>query len=181
MTKKSDLIKREPTEEQAKFCQDFLKEGSIAKRGMFDGNYYQQLFGLMAQVVVGDLLGCPRPKNTGEWDGGIDLIKDGKKIDVKTEIRNVPFNVLHFVHNVTPSQIGYGSSHYVFCSFNRAFGVVEICGYIEKQEFLKNAEYFKDGEIRVRTDGSTLIIRGTKGLYELKNRFLKPFKELMTK
>lgn len=175
---KKDIIRITPTEEQKEFCKNFLQQGSIATRGEFDGNEEQQFCGILAQVIVTDMLWLDRPINTGEQDGGIDFEIKGQKFDVKCEIRNVRFSHDVFVHNVQQLQIGYETDFYVLCSYNKSMDELEICGYISKEELIARANYFKAGDIRKRLDGTTFEV--IAGLYEIQNKCLMPFYGLIS-
>lgn len=166
------MIKITPNDEQLRFVDEFLKKGSIANRGCFDGSFLQQRFGLTAQIVVGDLLGCDRPVNLGVFDGGYDFIWMNKRFDVKCEIRSVNFNKKVFVHNLMGKQVNYDVDGYIFVSYNRVDGVYEVCGWILKEDFLKNANFFSEGTKRIRSDGSALIVKSPGGNYEIQDRFL---------
>lgn len=159
----------ESTREQRNFCVNFLKEGSMANRGTFDGDYHQQLFGLMAQVVVSDFLELERPKNEG-FDGGVDLEIAGKKFDVKCVIRTVDPKP-NFANNLTSHQMKYDIDGYIFVSFNKNIGRFTVCGWIPKQEFKDKAEYFPEGSQRTRDDGTLMTLQSAN--YELPNKDLR--------
>jgi len=179
MALKKEIIRRMASMSQIRFCRAYLDKGSIANRGEFDGNYSQQFFGLLAQVVVGDLLGCERPSNNGEFDGGWDLKHKGKLIDVKCEIRTVDFRVSEFVHNLVGSQMVYCADSFIFVSYNKTTGVFEICGFINKEDMKSKAKCFPVGTLRERTDGTSFSVEGTGGLYEIENKHLSPFEDLL--
>ena len=161
------------TEEQRNFCINYVNEWK-SKRGNFDGNYFQKLFGMQAQVIVSDLLKLPRPELSENFDGGYDLIYAGKKYDVKCEIRSVPFNEKLFVHNLVASQLNYVADGYIFVSYNKETSEFQICGAIDKGDFISHAQFFPAGSIRKRTDGSKLVVQAD--LYELENKFLEKFR-----
>lgn len=168
-----DIIRKHPTDEQVEFCKKFLQKGSIAQRGKFDGTPEQQFYGLLAQIMVTDLLCMERPVNNGEHDNGVDFVLLGKKFDVKTETRNVRFNHDVYVHNMQELQIHYDTDFYVFCSYNKSIDELEICGYISKEELIARANHFKKGEMRKRTDGTEFEV--VAGLYEIQNKYLTEF------
>ena len=174
-----EIVRRGASPEQIKFCKAFLEEGSIANRGEFDGDYYQQLFGLMAQVVVGDLLGCERPTNDGTFDGGWDLKHKGNLIDVKCSLRNVPFRVGSFVHNFLGSQMRYEADSFIFVSYDKQAGLFEICGFITKADLKEKAKFYKYGSMRPRDDGTEMEVRAVSGNWEIKNKSLTPFIDVL--
>lgn len=179
MAKKDDMIETVASLEQIRFCRDFLNEGSIANRGDFDGDEFQQLFGLCAQIVVGDLLGCPRPKNDNKFDGGVDLVHNDITYDVKCEIRSVDFKPTKFVHNFCGHQKDYNVDRYIFVNYNKTKGIYQICGWIAKKELLDKADFFPFGMKRERTDGTFFTVEAKGGLYEVKNKHLRPMSSIM--
>jgi len=179
MVKKSDMVRKHASIEQVRFCRDYLEKGSIGNRGDFDGDELHQLFGLMAQVVISDSLNELRPINTGEFDGGYDIEINGKKYDVKCEIRNVNFRVGEFVHNLVGAQLNYEAEGFIFVSYNKQDGVFEICGYINKEDFKKRSKFYPKGTLRERTNGTQMQVKPESGLYEIRNRYLKPFVDLL--
>lgn len=178
MATRGDIIRRVATTEQIQFCRAFLDQGSIAKRGDFDGDDQQQFFGLLAQVVVSDLLNLPRPENTGSFDGGVDFFLNGESYDVKCMIRTCDFRTRTFVHNFNGCQADYLVDNYVFCNYNKTEGHFEICGWISKAAFKQIGCFFPKGTERMRDDGSTFQVRSQGGMYEIGNAPLLPFKEL---
>lgn len=168
------IIQVRASNEQKDFCKDYLAKGGLGHRGNFDGNRVQQLFGLEAQVVVGDLLGHKRPEHQEGFDGGYDLEVNGRRYDVKCEMRTTAFMPRKYVHNLNGAQEHYKTDGYIFVSYNARIGVFEICGFISKVDFMKNAEHFPDGAERKRADGTTFKVPNRGGLYELNQKFLKP-------
>jgi len=165
----------EPTQEQKVFVKEYLAQGSVANRGAFDGDQFQQLFGITAQVIVTDALGLMRAKNENTFDGGWDLEWNGKKWDVKCEMRTVAFKKSKFVHNLVAKQIKYDVDGYIFVSYNKSAGEYTICGHIEKNDFLKHSSFHMEGSSRTRSDGTMMVVKnGTGGLYELEQKHLKP-------
>ena len=164
-------MKVNATQEQRDFCKDFLRQGSIAQRGKFDGDEYQQLFGLMGQVIVMDFLKLPRPRNEG-FDGGIDLTIGEKTFDVKCVSRTVE-PLRHFVNNLTAFQINYKVDGYIFLSYNKTTGLYTICGWASKKDFLEKSILYKKGESRIRDNGTEMINQTDN--YEIRNDELRKF------
>lgn len=164
-------MKFEATREQRDFCRNFLKEGSIAKRDKFNGDYYQQFFGILGQVIISDYLGLERPKNNG-FDGGFDLEYNNKKWDVKCVQRKVDPK-RYFANNLPGSQAKYSNNGYIFLSYNVQTGIYSVCGWINKEDFFKKAKYFKSGEKRPRDDGT--FVKVYTDTYEILNNQLNKF------
>lgn len=165
-----------PRSEIVRHCRAIIEKTNFGKRGEFDGDFYQQLFGLIAETIVCDWLGLPWPENKNGFDGGFDLTWKGKKWDVKCEIRTKRFIKKTFVHNLVGNQKNYVSEGLIFVSFNRPKGEYEICGYVEKDKFFKNAVFTRQGQRRVRSDGSFFTVQASGGLFEISQKFLTEFK-----
>jgi hypothetical protein len=167
-----------PTVEQVQYCKDFLKKGGTGNRKDFDGDYLQQLFGLQAEVIICDILGVKRHLNQG-FDGGYDIISQGKHWDVKCEIRSTMFKSNIYVHNLSGHQAIYPCDGLIFMNYNKEVSVFEICGWINKTEFLQKSRYYDEGTSRTRSDGSAMIVKGRKGMYEISQRELKSFETFL--
>lgn len=161
----------EATMEQIAFVREYLKPGWIQSKEDFKGNDLKRFQGMMGQIVLSDFLGLERPINEG-IDKGFDIEWKGKKWDVKTEIRTVPFLKTKYRHNVNGKQITNMCDGYIFISYNCSDGSFYLCGYITKGEFLKNAIYYKPGSKIKRTDGSILEIQGNHGMWEIEDKHL---------
>lgn len=157
-----------PTIEQREYVKSILDKG-MGKRGIFDGGYYERLFGLIGQVIICDMFNYPRPTDLTKADAGFDIEIGGKKYDIKCEIRTVDFKRT-YVHNVAATQINYKTDGYIFMSFNKEIGEYTICGYISKEELKTKADYIKLGTHRRRTNGTYMPAKCD--YYELKNKFL---------
>lgn len=164
---------RVATDEQIQYARQYLEQGGIANRGDFDGDYHQQFFGILAQIVVQDYFGVPRPEYSEGFDGGYDFIYFNDKYDVKCELRTTDFKPRKYVHNLVASQLNYDVDYYYFVSYNRVKGEFTLCGRISKSQVLKYAEYFSRGSLRTRDDGTTFNVQAKGGMYEIKQRFLE--------
>lgn len=134
----------------------------------------RRFFGIVSQFIVSDLLDLPEPVNRGA-DGGTDIYWNNKTWDIKTEIRQSYFKPRLFVHNVHGGQINNEVDGYIFVNYNQSDGGYEVCGFIEKDKFIKYAEFYSGGTLRKRTDGSIMSVR-PGGVYEIKQKFLEKFK-----
>lgn len=149
---------------------EFLKKHNIAKRGRFDGTPQKQLYGIIGEkLAVEHITGLPYAYNkisAINGDGGFDFQFAGRRIDVKTVARKVPTR-RDFVNNVAATQIKYAADTFVFCSLNTTDKQLEICGWISKDDFMMQAEFFPKGSTRIRSDKSKLEI--TEDNYEIRN------------
>lgn len=144
-----------------------LEKINLGRRGIADGNYDEQMVGLFGQLTIYDLLKIDYPKfEQDKFDGGFDVIINQLKIDIKTMGRSVDIKD-HYVHNFIGLQKNYQNDLYIFCSYNKIRKVIQVCGWINKDEFFKKCSFFKKGEKRYRDDGSYFITKAD--LYEIKN------------
>jgi hypothetical protein len=158
-------------------CWQHLKKNNMGQRGNADGDSEQQLTGLIAEVLVYEsLLGKPYQFKT-TFDGGLDFIYEGSKIDVKTMGRSV-CSKPEYINNLFASQLNYEADTLVFCSLNKTDLVLEVCGWITKEEFLRKAKFYTAGQIRKRGDGTEFPIKAHN--YEIANSDLNPYTQLVS-
>lgn len=113
-------------------------------RGTFDGNYYEKLFGHIAEVMVCDLFKQPRTIDLTHADRGFDLIIDSKRFDVKCAINNMKYKrTIHF--QVTALQINYQNDGYIFVAYDKSSGEYYLAGWIDKKDFLQKSTFKKAG------------------------------------
>lgn len=170
------IIRIIPHMDIVRHCRKLVTNSNYGQRGEFDGDFYQQLFGMVAQTIVCDLLGLDWPKESKGFDGGYDIVWEKIKWDVKCEIRSGAFK-RGYVHNVNGSQMNYEATGFIFVSLNQMKNEYEVCGFISKKRFLEKARYFKQGKSRVRSDDSLMMVRNKGGMYEIDQENLTKFKE----
>jgi hypothetical protein len=160
-------------------CSTFLKAHSLGNRGVEDGTFEQQLTGLIGEYIVYYHLKKTKPdlsKKEDGFDGGIDVIHNGLRIDVKTMGRN-SYVRGEYVNNFYVMQQKYDCDVLVFCSYHKTEKMIEICGWINKKELAEKGIFYKAGTTRVRDNGTTFIFRQDN--YEVKNKDLRPIEELV--
>lgn len=141
------MIRIQITDEQILYAKELIDNFNFGNRGKGDGTKDKQLIGMLCQTVVCDYLNLPRPEGGGGFDGGFDFILNGKKVDIKGMGRKR--RIQHdYVHNLIAYQKDYDVDYYLFTSLNIIDKELEICGVISKQEFYKNANFFKKGSSR---------------------------------
>lgn len=153
-------------------CRDVLKKTNFGRRGVADGDASEQLRGIVGQSVVQDLLGLPLVQNSNGFDGGIDFTYKDKTYDVKTMGRNCNPKP-YYVNNLIGLQDKYKVDRYIFCSLNRNSMILTICGWIDKNDFLKQASFYEKGTVRTRSDNTSFETKAD--LYELENKKLNDF------
>ena len=157
------------TEEQIQYATDMVERFNFGQRGYGDGNKREQLTGILGQTVFADLVNDNRPNGETGFDGGKDFEINLKRVDIKTMTRKVPMRP-YFVHNFVGYQKEYQVDYYIFASFNTKAKILTICGYVEKDEFFRLADFFPKGSLRTRADGTSF--RTFAPLYEIKQENL---------
>jgi hypothetical protein len=153
-------------------CKEYLSKNNMANRGVYDGDAEKQLTGLIGEVIVYKFLkgNYPDLKNKKNcFDGGIDINYKTHTIDVKTMGRKTWVKP-DFVNNFIALQKNYKCDIIIFCSLNKKEKVLEICGWIYKNELDTKGKFYKEGEIRKRDDGTTIITSTDN--YEIQNKDL---------
>lgn len=148
------------------YARCLVARGDFGHRGRADGSREQQLTGLIGQTVVHDLFGVERPTYGERSDGGVDLVFAGIRMDVKTTGRNVRPQP-HYVSSLLRVQVRSRAEALLFCSLNKRQRVLTICGWMGKGEFLKRANLYARGTLRVRDDGTSFVTKAAQ--YEMRN------------
>lgn len=156
------------------YCKELLKTTNFGQRGVADGNYLEQLRGIIGQSVILDLLDLP-PLEPAGFDGGIDIIHNGKSYDIKSMGRNCAPKS-YFVNNLIGHQKDYIVDRYMFLSLNRNDLMLTICGWIDKKDFFDKASFYPAGTKRNRSDGTFFNTKAD--LYELENSKLNQINSL---
>ena len=156
-------------DDDRRYAVEVLKTTNFGHRSRgFNGNYEKQYTGLIGELTLHRVLGLTRPKYTsGRLDS--DILINNKKVDIKSMARNV-YMQDHYVHNFVAYQRDMPSDILLFISINKKSGVVQICGWLEKEKFLENASFFDQGDKRERDDGTSFVLRAP--LYEIEQNKL---------
>ena len=153
----------------------WLKTNNIANRGKDDGNIDKQMYGLVAEHLVYQLFfGKEKDLITG-FDGGYDFLLHGKRVDVKTMVRN-SFVRPYYVNNFYKLQEHFDCDVLIFTSIHKEKSVLEICGWMDKNKFLSEAIFEPKGTPQKRSDGSFFVLRSDN--YIIKNNQLNKIQEL---
>ena len=140
-----------PTKEQVDYIKTFLRKGGdLTGNKVRSGNINEQIDGQMGGLVVQDQFDCIRGTRT---DGGT-LVLHGKKIWVKTKIRgrndknDTQSNMKEeWAHNLFLEQAAqFEFDILLFLNYNKRRNVIQVCGWLTKDEFLKRAILIKAGE-----------------------------------
>ena len=156
-------------DDDRRYAVEVLKTTNFGHRSKgFNGNYEKQYTGLIGELTLHRVLGLTKPKYTsGRLDS--DILINNKKVDIKSMARNV-YMQDHYVHNFVAYQKDMPSDILLFISINKKSGVVQICGWLEKEKFLENASFFDQGDKRERDDGTSFVLRAP--MYEIEQNKL---------
>jgi hypothetical protein len=156
-------------DDDRRYAVEVLKTTNFGHRSRgFNGDYEKQYTGLIGELTLHRVLGLTKPKYTsGRLD--TDILINNKKVDIKSMARNV-YMQDHYVHNFVAYQKDMPSDILLFISINKKSGVVQICGWLEKEKFLENASFFDQGDKRERDDGTSFVLRAP--LYEIEQNKL---------
>ena len=99
----------------------------------------------------------------------IALSYKGKTYDVKAMIRKVDVKD-SYTNNFPKLQENYNVDGYIFCSINRIKNELTVCGWIRKENWIKNRKLCKKGSDTYRDDGSSFPVKSDN--YEIDNKYL---------
>jgi len=153
-------------ENMIEYCKSEIEKAPEKWRGKFDGSPPQRLAGVLGECVLEALWSMDWHKNLLDFDGGFDLVINGVKVDVKTMLRGGPVRP-GYVSNVSALQVKYDCDVYILCSYNTLDDVVTVCGWVRKDVFLQEAEYYPKGSIRLRSNGTEMKVWSE--MYEIDN------------
>ena len=74
------------------------------------------------------------------------------------------------VHNFVGYQKEIGSDVLLFININRNTKTVQICGWLDKKNFLETADFYNKGDTRTRDDKTSFKTKAP--LYEIKQEKL---------
>lgn len=150
-------------------CREQIEKYNFGQRCVANGTPDQQLTGIIGQSVIMDLFGLGLIDGSTGFDGGVDIVYEGIKMDVKTMGRTTDVRE-GYVNNFIALQSNFDTDVYVFCSYNKMKNELTVCGLTTKADFLKKAQFFPKGSTRTRSDGTTF--KTFADLYEIANKDL---------
>jgi hypothetical protein len=158
------MIKIHVSNSVIEHCKAQIERYNFGQRHTANGTPEQQLTGIIGQSVVMNLFGLGNVNGEDGFDDGIDIIFNNKKIDVKTMGRTTDVR-RNYTNNFLKLQDYFQTEVYIFCSYNKTNQELTICGWIEKDVFVKKRKYFPKGATRSRADGSSF--KTFADLYEI--------------
>ena len=148
------------------YAKNLLTKHNFGRRGVADGNYDEQLTGLIGQCTIQKLFGLPLMTGEGGFDDGKDFIYANKIIDVKTMGRTTDVRDF-YVNNFIGLQKNYKTEVYIFNSLNKKTNLLTVCGWVSKSHLFERAKLYKKGTKRYRSDGTYFWTKAD--LYEIEN------------
>jgi len=150
---------------------EWVKKHNTANRGKFDGSKEDQYLGKIAEIMTYKYLTGKELELKDEgFDDGVDFVYLDNTFDVKCMGRNV-FAKEDYVNNFVDDQKDYKTDMLIFTSINKKKKVLEICGWIGKERFFREAKFYKEGEEVHRSDGSSFPAK--TGLWTIENSKLR--------
>jgi len=151
------------------YCKNQVTQFNFGKRRVANGTPEQQLTGIIGQSVVMELFDLEKINGKHGFDGGIDLVFNNKRIDVKTMGRTTNVKS-HYTNNFLKLQDYFDTDIYIFCSYHKTKKKVTVCGWISKDDFVLKRRFYKKGSTRTRSDGTSF--KTFSDLYEIDNNNL---------
>ena len=116
--------------------------------------------GYLSEIALSEYLGCSNVScDPGDYKYDFDLLKNGKKIEVKTKRRTVDPQQ-HYEVSIAESSKHQQTDFYAFISITFAqktgFGVnsqyyspqsLWLCGFMQRDEYFKRSRFLQKGEI----------------------------------
>ena len=162
------MLKIKLREDLCNFAWDTVNKKNFGNRKAgANGNKEQQYTGILGEAVIYDLVCNKLP--TYDESGLVDIHINDKKIDIKTMGRTVYMKDF-YVHNFVGYQMKFENNIYLFNSIMKKDRMIEICGWMNRLDFLNKASFFDRGTVRTRSDGSTFETKAP--LYEIQNKEL---------
>lgn len=159
MASPAPLPKMRIPKETLDYCRRELEKGTLGMRGRFDGDYAQQLAGIVGECIIADMLGGLRPRVTNRPSPEYDFYHKGKKIEVKT-MKRICDPLPEYACDVVESQLKLSTADiFIFCSVNTKELTISFCGWLEKDTFIQRAERRKRGELINRSDGTRMTAK----------------------
>jgi len=156
------------TEEVRNFAWDVVCKRNFGTRSLgANGSKEQQYTGIIGEAVIYNIIYDKFPDYSETRI--VDVIINNKKIDIKTMGRTV-YMKPEYVHNFIGYQKDFPNDIYIFNSIVKQDKVIQICGWLPKDEFFMKCEFYKKGDDRFRSDGSSFKTKAP--LYEIKNKDL---------
>jgi hypothetical protein len=160
------MFKVEVSEHIINHCKTQVENYNFGQRSSANGNKTQQLTGIIGQSVIMNLFNLGIVQGADGFDDGVDIIFNNKKIDVKTMGRTTDVR-RSYTNNFLKLQDYFQTEVYIFCSYHKTNHELTVCGWIEKNDFVRKRKFFPKGSIRTRLDGSTF--ETFADLYEIDN------------
>jgi hypothetical protein len=138
-----------------------------------NGSKEQQYTGIVGEAVIYKMIKGKLP-DYDKFDY-TDIKINGTTIDIKTMARTVAIKP-NYVHNFIAYQKNHPVEILLFNSVIKTSGIIQICGWLRKEDFLKQSRFFEKGEVRFNGNGGSFQCKAP--LYEIENRKLNPINNI---
>jgi hypothetical protein len=157
-------------EDLCKFAWDTVKKRNFGNRSIgANGNKEQQYTGILGETVIYDIVYGKLPEYNEA--GIVDIVINGKKIDIKTMGRTV-YMKPDYVHNFMGYQKDFPNDIYMFNSIVKNERIIQICGWLPKEEFFMRSSSFFDKGMKIDLDLMVVHLKAKAPLYEIENKEL---------
>lgn len=147
-------------------CSKLVDNYNFGQRKEANGTKEQQLTGVIGQSVIMDLFEEGYVDGETGFDGGVDILFNNKRIDVKTMGRKTDVR-LNYTNNFLKVQDYLDTELYIFCSYHKVKKEITVCGWIDKSDFTSKRTFYPKGTVRTRFDNTTF--KTFSDLYEIDN------------
>jgi len=168
------------TTEQKRYAWAIVQAEKIAGMRENSGGEKQVFAGVLAEIVMCDLMGIER-KTAEDYavaDNGIDFIIGGKKIDLKILLSSASWKP-YYSNNIIAQQLDFAMNQteiYLFAVINPTLGTIQFNGWIKKID-IKQSWKHRKGTSRPRGKSEPLIL--LMDTYEIYQDHLKAFNPLV--
>ena len=154
---------------------EVLKYKNFGNRSSgFNGNYEKQYTGLIGDLTVHRLL-KKDPPNYNEGRIDTDILVNDDEVGVYSMLRKHAMRY-DWVQNFVGYQKEISSDVLLFVNINRNTKTVQLCGWLDKKNFLDTADFYNKGDLRTRDDGTSF--KTYAPLYEIKQEKLNKLNDI---
>ncbi|TXD52649.1 MULTISPECIES: hypothetical protein [unclassified Polaribacter] len=150
-------------------CKKQVENYNFGQRFTANGTKQQQLTGIIGQSTVMQIFNQSFINGSEGFDNGIDMLYNNLKIDIKTMGRTTDVRA-NYTNNFLKLQDYFETEIYIFCSHHKNKQEITICGWIDKEEFIRKRKLYPKGSIRKRFNQTTF--KTFADLYEIENHQL---------
>jgi hypothetical protein len=170
------IIELKPTQEQKNYAYNIINNHNLAQRGIFDGDKNKQFIGILAKVMICDFLKIERIKKK-LYPSLIDFNFNNSSYNVKVFSSKFDYKPEYY-HTIITSELKFNVDYFIFCSYNYLKDKLFLCGYISKEDFIKNSNHVNMGDffcISNKENSIMFKVQGQGGLNYIDHIYIKEF------